>query len=524
MAIQEDRCRTVRTLIVVLASSVMVGTTSQEFTSQFRTDDLHFSPFGGQPHFILDPGHRLVLKGEEAGEQIELTVTALNQTREITLPSSRGPRTIHARVVEEREVVNGELAEVSRFWYSCGIETGDVYYFGEEVDFYLGGEIVGHRLLWEAGLEGALPGIIMPRTFLLGARYYQNQAPTALDGAENLAAGVTVVTPAGRFSNCIQVLETDGLRPDLEPATKTYAPGVGLVDDDGHLLLAAFGFGAAGLPTDATFVPFSNHPYLPLSPGRRLVLKSSETNKPLVLTITVLDETRSITVKILGRETTVSARVVEERKSMDGQLLELSRAFLAQCVETGDVHLLGKEVDHYNGGLIPSHEGSWLAGLDAAEAGIFLPANLTVGAQYAQGGASSPLGGLAVNSASGVTVVVPAGTFANCIRITVPGALGTGGRAREMIYAPGVGLVSDGPALQLTSFTDDGLSGGRPVLVIQDAVHLRWLLTDQWLPPQTSVTLQDWLSIPRSPTRADGRYELTLPRVKAKAYFRLAAP
>ena len=143
MLVREDEYIGMTKLAGIVAVLVTVEAAGQEFTARFPVDDSHFSPFGGQPHFILNPGHRVVLKGEDAGEQIVLTVTALNQTKQITLLSRGKPRKILARVVEEREVVNGEVAEVGRFWYARSVETGDVYYFGEEVDFYFNGQIVG---------------------------------------------------------------------------------------------------------------------------------------------------------------------------------------------------------------------------------------------------------------------------------------------------------------------------------------------------------------------------------------------
>jgi hypothetical protein len=63
-------------------------------------------------------------------------IAPLNDTKEITLTNGTGTRTIMTRVVEERESVDGELAEVSRNGCARCIETGDIYYFGEEVDFY----------------------------------------------------------------------------------------------------------------------------------------------------------------------------------------------------------------------------------------------------------------------------------------------------------------------------------------------------------------------------------------------------
>ncbi|MBA7609960.1 hypothetical protein ES703_17163 [subsurface metagenome] len=42
-------------------------------------------------------------------------------------------------------------------------------------------------------------------------------------------------TPAGTFKNCIRAEETSGLDPD-EKCYKTYAPGVGLIQDEDLLL------------------------------------------------------------------------------------------------------------------------------------------------------------------------------------------------------------------------------------------------------------------------------------------------
>src|SRR5262245_43482967 len=488
---------------------IMVEAAAQQFTAQFPIDDIHFSPFGGQPHFILNPGHRLVLEGEDAGEQIVLTVTALNQTKQITLQSGGQRRVIQARVVEEREVVDGELAEVGRFWYARSLETGDVYFFGEEVDFYSGGMLVGSTLLWEAGTNGALPGIIMPRTFVLGARYFQNQAVAALDGAENVAMGLTMTTPAGTFSNCVQIQETDTLRPELGTTTKTYAPGVGVINDHDALLLTDFRLGTVGLPAGGTFAPFSHHPFFPFSPGRRLVLEGIESGTNIVLTITVLNEIRTIPVTIVAEERNIPTRVIEERKTANGQLVEVTRKFFAQCVETGDVHFFGREMDRYQGGVIVGHEGSWLAGVGGAEAGIIMPGNFAVGARYSQGTAPGVANDFASNSASGHIATVPAGTFTNCVRIMVTSSLGTNGAPREMIYASGVGLISDGNVLRLTSVTDPNMATGAPVLTIQEAVLLTWPFTESPFRLQSSSDLQNWAPILQTPGAMDGRNQIS---------------
>jgi hypothetical protein len=140
-------------------------------------------------------------------------------------------------VVEEREFEDGELAEVSRNFFAICEKTNDVYYFGEEVDIYEDGEIVSHDGAWLAGVDGALPGIVMPGSFLLGSRYYQEVAPgVALDRAEHTAEGLVVETGAGEFEGCVEIIETSPLEPGAE-SRKLYCPGVGLVADDDLVLV-----------------------------------------------------------------------------------------------------------------------------------------------------------------------------------------------------------------------------------------------------------------------------------------------
>lgn len=223
----------------------------EEFTTDFFIEDCSFSNRGGNRFFSLDPGDRLVLEGEEDGEELQVIITALQQTETIQLTTERGvPITVRARVVEERESEDGELVEVSRNWFARCRETGDVFYFGEEVDLYEDGEIVGSEGAWRAGEDGAQPGVIMPGTYLLGARYFQEIAPgEALDRALHTEMDLDVEVPAGDFERCVQVIETTPLEPDDE-SEKLYCPGVGLVFDDGVELVEHDPAPPPGPPSD----------------------------------------------------------------------------------------------------------------------------------------------------------------------------------------------------------------------------------------------------------------------------------
>lgn len=159
---------------------------------------------------------------------------------------------ISTRVYEEREFVDGELAEVSwNFLTQCGL-TQDVIYWGEEVcvaedsDGALDEEPFPYDLDCEA--EGLVPGggawiaegenqpgILFPGTFLIGARYFQELADNALDWAENVEQGISVDDPAnGEFEDCVLVLDRNFLEDPKgkEADEKVYCPEIGLVQDE----------------------------------------------------------------------------------------------------------------------------------------------------------------------------------------------------------------------------------------------------------------------------------------------------
>ena len=196
---------------------------NRKWTDSFGQENCTFSSTGKNRFFILEPGYQLVL--ESSKEKVIITV--LNETKTIG--------NIETRVVEEREEENGQLKEVSRNFFAICKEHGDVFYFGEEVDEYKGGRIVSHSGSWRADEKDSKAGIIMPGTALLGARHYQEIAPNAMDRAEITIDNVTMKTPAGTFKHCIKVEETSGLDPN-DKCYKTYAPGVGLIQDEDLLL------------------------------------------------------------------------------------------------------------------------------------------------------------------------------------------------------------------------------------------------------------------------------------------------
>lgn len=224
-------CLIILTAAVWLACSVQPAFALSKklpFTSEFRLEECTFSSVGGNSFFILEPGFVATFAGMEKKTSVDLTITVTDETLQIG--------DVETRVVEERELHDGELAEVSRNYFAICTETNSVFYFGEDVDIYEGGEIVSHEGSWRAFTNGAMPGLVMPGIILLGSRYFQElAAPVAADRAEILKMDAEVVTPAGTFENCVQTAETSPLEPGVKEY-KFYAPGIGLVQDDTLLL------------------------------------------------------------------------------------------------------------------------------------------------------------------------------------------------------------------------------------------------------------------------------------------------
>jgi hypothetical protein len=203
---------------------------------EFNISERILETTGRNQYFILEPGYQLVLEGSTGffgSTDIKLIITVLDETKEVD-----GTIT---RVVEEREWKNNELYEVARNFFAIDPKTKDVFYFGEEVDFYSDGKIVDHKGAWLAGVKNAKPGLIMPGEPEVGMMYYQEIAPdVAMDRAEIINISYELETPAGTFSDCLRTKEGTSLNLSTREF-KTYAPGIGLIQDE-KLLLIEYGF------------------------------------------------------------------------------------------------------------------------------------------------------------------------------------------------------------------------------------------------------------------------------------------
>jgi hypothetical protein len=139
---------------------------------------------------------------------------------------------ITATVLHDTVYLDDELIEDTHDWYAQDQE-GNVWYLGEEVSNYENGELVDHAGSWEAGVDGALPGIIMyadPAAHLgetYRQEYYRGEAE---DMAELLSVTESVTVPYGVFDNVVKTRDYTPLEPD-QLENKFYAQGIGVVKE-----------------------------------------------------------------------------------------------------------------------------------------------------------------------------------------------------------------------------------------------------------------------------------------------------
>ena len=187
-------------------------------------DPADFTTDIDNPYWPMSPGNRWVYRETDTkGTRERVVVTVTDKTKKIA-------NGITARVISDVVTENGTPVEITDDWYAQD-KDGNVWYLGEAVRNFENGKLVDRKGSFEAGVDGAQPGIVMPADPEPGLTYRQEYYEGE---AEDRAAIVTVgeervEVPAGFYDE--DVLMTRDLVP-LEPRVqelKFYAPGVGPV-------------------------------------------------------------------------------------------------------------------------------------------------------------------------------------------------------------------------------------------------------------------------------------------------------
>jgi hypothetical protein len=149
------------------------------------------------PWFSLPVGREFEYEGEtdEGMETIEIEITGETKT----------VLGIKALVYRDIVWVDGEVVEDTRD-YLAQDNSGNVWYFGEDVDNYEDGKIVDHDGSWLAGVDGAKPGYWMKANPKVGDFYKQEfYAGEAEDEAKVLSVTEKVKIGLGNYKDCLKI-------------------------------------------------------------------------------------------------------------------------------------------------------------------------------------------------------------------------------------------------------------------------------------------------------------------------------
>jgi hypothetical protein len=190
--------------------------------SPFRPtiDPSRFSTTIDNPYFPLAPGTVLTYRGTSDGEQ-EVDIVTVTRTTKVIMG-------VTCVVVRDEVKVAGETTELTFDWYAQD-RNGNVWYFGEDSRELEKGKIVSREGSWEAGKNGAQPGIIMPGARTVGLAYRQEYyAGHAEDQAKIVSVSETVNIGYGSFERVLITEDSSRLDRNLVEH-KYYAAGIGLV-------------------------------------------------------------------------------------------------------------------------------------------------------------------------------------------------------------------------------------------------------------------------------------------------------
>jgi hypothetical protein len=172
------------------------------------------------PYMPWIPGTRWVYEGVSDGRHERNVVEVTDRTRDVM--------GVTTTVVHDRVFSNGELAEDTFDWYAQDA-AGNVWYFGEDTAEYKNGSVSSTRGSWEAGVDGALPGIVMLAQPAVGESYHQEfRRGEAEDVGKVIATGDRVTVPYGPLDQIVVTQDTTPLEPQIIEH-KFFAPGIGVV-------------------------------------------------------------------------------------------------------------------------------------------------------------------------------------------------------------------------------------------------------------------------------------------------------
>jgi hypothetical protein len=196
------------------------GTNLPRGSEPVNLDPADFTTQIDNPYFPIAPGLRWVYREAENGGVQRVEVTVTDATKRID--------GVTARIVHDVVTEGGQPIENTYDWYAQD-SAGNVWYLGEDTKEYENGKVVSTKGSWEAGVDGAQAGVVMPAKPRVGLSYRQEYyAGQAEDKGRVLSVDEKVEVPFGRFNGAVMTKDFTPLEPDLVEH-KLYARGVGPV-------------------------------------------------------------------------------------------------------------------------------------------------------------------------------------------------------------------------------------------------------------------------------------------------------
>ncbi|MFN8223778.1 MAG: hypothetical protein U0R50_11110 [Gaiellales bacterium] len=187
-----------------------------------KLDPADFTTRIDNPYWPMRPGTRWVYREAHTDGSVQkVVVRVTSQTRKLA-------NGITARVVRDTVTEDGALVEDTTDWYAQD-RNGNVWYMGEQTAEYENGKVVTTKGSWEAGVDGAQPGIAMPASPRVGMRYRQEYLKgEAEDRAMILGVDEQAEVAAGHYADVIMTRDSTPLDPKVLEL-KFFARGVGPV-------------------------------------------------------------------------------------------------------------------------------------------------------------------------------------------------------------------------------------------------------------------------------------------------------
>jgi hypothetical protein len=182
-------------------------------------DPARFTTRIDHPYWPMRPGSRWVYRQTDADGSRRIEVTVTHRTRTIM--------GVEARVVHDVATEDGEVTEDTYDWYAQDAD-GNVWNLGEDTRQLDDGKVTSTEGSWQAGVDGAQPGILLPARPRPGMAYRQEYGAEARDAAAVLSLNQRAKVPSGLFDHVLVTKESSPLEPKLLKHA-LFALGVGPV-------------------------------------------------------------------------------------------------------------------------------------------------------------------------------------------------------------------------------------------------------------------------------------------------------